>query len=165
MSFPVLLGDVLRQSALVRSGFAFQTWAKANRFDYPVPALEFLSNCGSAAEAYFAREFCQRPGVEFTPEFPALAETNDYAMTLQVRAGTYRVDAVVSTITARLAVEIDGMAYHHRTAEQLAADYLRQRRIVCKGFTVIRFTAKEVFATPAECWRQVEIILGNRGNS
>ena len=86
----------------------------------------------------------------------------DVLLTLQVRCAGFRIDAVVSDATTQLAVEIDGMAFHHRTKEQVAADYLRQRRIVVKGYTVIRFTAQEVFGDAAECWRQVRAILAAR---
>jgi len=54
------------------------------------------------------------------------------------------------------------MGFHHMKAEQVAADYVRERRLVLVGCTVIRFTAQEVFSNPHECWRQVDAILEAR---
>jgi very-short-patch-repair endonuclease len=166
-SFPVLAGEALvgwGNPALER--FPFVSWAAARRFQYPDAARPLLCQCQSAAEAYFVREFSTRPGVTIgaTENGVAVALCGDVGLELQVAAGAYRVDAVVTKGAFRLAVEIDGLGFHTMKAEQVAADYVRERRIVCRGFTVIRFTAQEVFADSAECWRQIDAILNAHAN-
>jgi len=46
---------------------------------------------------------------------------------------------------ARYAIEIDGHDYHERTKEQARKDRQRERKLMRGGFTVIRFTAQEVW--------------------
>jgi very-short-patch-repair endonuclease len=148
----------MRSNVLVRLGeamrgdFPFESWASANRFDYPADALSLLRLCGSAAEAYFVRAYTTRVWAGPRP-----------ALTLQVPCAGYRIDCVVRDDRGALAIEIDGMGFHHRSREQVADDYLRERRIVAKGYTVIRFTAQEAFRDAEECWRQVAVILAARG--
>lgn len=155
---PVLLGEALRGALGDKQGalFPFRSWAKSVRFEFPNDAGGFLQTCGSAAEAYFARPFASRPRVTFDG---SKATHGKDTLELQVPVGRYRLDAVVCRSDFRLGVEIDGMQWHHRTAQQVAADYLRQRRIVCSGLTVIRFTAQEAFKDAGECWRQIDAIL------
>ena len=156
-SYPRLIGEIIGDSYGVEERqFPFVAWAGTNGFKYPEAAKGFLRNVGSAVEAYFARAFAERPGVEFVGR---RAYTKDYMLELQVRCLSYRIDAVVCDETTCLAIELDG---HHRAKEQVAADYMRQRRITLKGYSIIRFTAQEVLRSPAECWRQVEAILASR---
>lgn len=140
-------------------GFPFATWAGTNRFQYPVEAKGFLSSAGSAAEAYFAQPFVMRRGVNYVDR---RAFTASHMLELQVKCGIYYVDAVVSSGDTSLAIEIDGLGFHHKNKEQVAKDYLRERRIVLAGYTVIRFTAAEVFSQAIECWRQIDAILERR---
>lgn len=155
-SEPTLVGDSLNGFFEGCGPFPFRTWAARNGFQFDSAAASFFARCGSAAEAYFARPFIARPGIRF--EGRAAIHRN-VRLELQVPIAKYRADAVVSMDRFRLAIEVDGMAFHQRSAEQVAADYLRQRRIVCAGHTVIRFTASEVFGNPEECWRQIDLIL------
>lgn len=143
---------LVRAGEVMRDDFPFESWASANRFIYPAEALDQLRLCGSAAEAFFVRAYHTR---EWSGVRPSLA--------LQVPCLGFRIDAVVQDAKGGLAIEIDGMAFHHRSREQAASDYLRQRRIVARGYTVIRFTAQEVFADADECWRQIDVILAARG--
>lgn len=154
--FPTLAGEILVSEAVTR--FPFASWATMNRFAYPPAALEFLRACQSAAEAFFVREFARRDGFEAIAG-TASARCGPVFVELQKAAGAYRIDVCVTADALKLAIEIDGLGFHRIKAEQVAADYLRQRRIVCHGYTVVRFTAPEVFADPAECWRQVDAIL------
>jgi len=128
----------------------------ANRFEYPDGSFHLFAQCGSAAEAYFLRPFVSRPGAVFQDRGVCVG---DVQVVLQVSCALSRIDFVVSRGAFRLAIEVDGMGFHHANAEQVAADYLRERRIVCAGYTVIRFTAQEAFSNPSECWRQVDEIL------
>lgn len=158
--YATMVGDVLATGFV--GGFPFSTWATSNRFEYPVEAKGFLSNAGSAAEAFFARPFVMRTGVQYVDR---RAFTESRMLELQVRCGAYSIDAVVSSGAFSLAVEIDGLGFHHKNKEQVAKDYVRERRIVLRGYTLIRFTAGEVFGNAIESWRQIEAILERRGRA
>jgi very-short-patch-repair endonuclease len=138
--------------------FPFISWSVANGFKYPAEAVVMLQGCGSAAEAYFLRELANR-GAEFNGR---TALYLGHAVRIQEPCKRYRLDVTLTSPSLRLAVEIDGMGFHHRSAEQIAGDYLRERRIVAMGYTVIRFTAQEAFGNPAECWRQIDVIIDSR---
>lgn len=129
-----MVGEVLAGMGDGRS-FPFAVWARSARFKYP-PGVTY-------------------PGV-------TTARADGLTLELQVRAANYWVDAVVADSRSSLAIEIDGIAFHHRSKEQIAADYIRQRRIVLVGHTVIRFTAQEALGNPNECWRQIGAILAKR---
>jgi very-short-patch-repair endonuclease len=143
-----------------RGRMPFFSWAAANRFPYTETSGRLYRQCGSAAEVYFLRPFAERDGLHVTDD--GVGHVGDLSVALQVQCAKYRIDFVVSDPRTSLAIEIDGMAFHHRAKEQVAADYLRERRLVLKGHTVIRFTAQEVFADARECWRQVDAILSGR---
>jgi very-short-patch-repair endonuclease len=158
-NMPQRLGEISFLGSDDAPQFYFALWAANNLFTYPEAARDFLSHCGSAAEAFFARPF--------TLQFPAAEKKvatapGGYRMELQVACAGYWLDALVSDPWSSLAIEIDGAAWHYMSKERWAADYARQRRIVLKGHTVVRFTAQEAFADPDECWRQIEIILAAR---
>lgn len=162
-SDPTIAREALISWANPQRAFAFQSWAMANHFIYPAESLGFFCQCGSAAEAFFVRPFVLRVGVSFesapdgTP--PWVASVGELRVSLQVPCALYRLDVVVQRAAFRLAVEVDGLTYHRQTAEQIAADYIRQRRIVVSGYTVARFTAQEAFSDPDECWRQIDLIV------
>lgn len=163
-SMPLLVGDLVAPTFFEHKGpsyFPVQSWAVNNGFRIHEETMPFLRVCGSAAELFFAREFAQRPGVTCTN---GVATARDGTRCeLQARVASYSVDAVVTRDRFRLAVEIDGIGFHQRSADQIGADYIRQRRIVCAGYTVVRFTAAEAFKDPGECWRQIDIILERNG--
>lgn len=140
--------------------FPFLSWASANLFRHNADAAPLFRLCESAAEAFFIRPFTDRAGFRMDG---TLGVVGALKIELQVKAVGFRIDVVLREPGHfPLAIEIDGMRWHHQEKEQVAADYLRQRRIVAKGFTVIRFTAPEVFADAGACWKQVDIILENR---
>lgn len=150
----MLVGDVLAPRA-----FPFRSWAASVGFAYPPDALRFFQGCGSAAEAHFLRPFCLREGVSYDADAITHGST---MLRLQVPCGPYRTDAVVTDGRTALAVEIDGLGFHHRSKEQVAADYQRQRRIVAAGYAVVRFTAQECFRDAERCWRELDTILSTR---
>lgn len=143
----------------------FELKAQCARYliDVPAHVLEVLTHCGSAAELNFVGHFAMLPGVGVVDH--RCLRRGDTDVRLQSRAAAYRIDLMAERGGFRLAIEIDGMAFHHRTADQVQADYLRERRLVAVGYSVVRFTAAEVFRDRAECWRQVESILRARGGN
>lgn len=152
-----------RSSSLSRitedAQFPFVSWARDSAYPYRKEWVPFLVKCGSAAEVYFLRPFLERPGCAIAV---GDAHAGGVVVMLQHQIKQYRTDVLVADDRTQLAIEVDGMAFHHRSREQVAADYLRQRRIVAQGYTVIRFTAPEVFKDATECWRQVDAILAAR---
>lgn len=159
-SFPTLMSEVVPDVMGERRCLAFQSWAAHNRFLFLADALPLYKVCGSAAEAYFLRPFTERDDFVMDGEVAAIA--GGIRVELQAKCFNFRIDFAVSDDRTRLAVEIDGMAFHHRTKEQVAADYLRQRRISAGGYAVIRYTAHEAFTDAPECWRQMDAILAAR---
>lgn len=142
--------------------FPFESWARENGYPYRAAWVPFLTRCGSAAEVYFVRPFLEREGCQVRG---ITATLGPVSVTLQYEIKGYYADVLVTDGAFQLAIEVDGLAFHHRSREQITADYLRQRRIVARGYTVIRFTAPEVFKDAAECWRQVDAILAARRKS
>ena len=73
--------------------------------------------------------------------------------------GRYRVDFILRD--ARLIIELDGHAYHS-SPEQLEKDAIRQRYLSRAGYTVIRFTGREVNRSAQACVDEVRIIYKER---
>ena len=71
----------------------------------------------------------------------------------------YRVDFILKD--ARLIVELDGHEYHS-TKEQLEKDAIRQRYLTRAGYSVIRFTGREINRDPAACVREVRAMYRER---
>lgn len=159
-AFPTRASEVIPGVLGMRPNMPFLSWASANRFEYAEHAVGLFMYCGSAAEAFFLRPFTQRAG--FAVEGNGIASAGGIRIQLQAPCFAFRIDFAVSDERSKLAVEIDGMAFHHRSKEQVAADYLRQRRISVKGYAVIRYTAQEVFSDASECWRQIDAMLAAR---
>lgn len=159
---PTRVGEINGFDIEDSSRFPFQSWADMHRFKYPEAATPFLSCVGSAAEAFFIRPFTLRAGFTISPDDRSVATAGGLIVGLQLKCRRYYIDAAITDGLTKLAVEIDGIAWHHWTKEQVAKDYLRERRIVLEGYTVIRFTAQEVFKDADECWRQISAILSNR---
>jgi very-short-patch-repair endonuclease len=147
----------------LREQFLFLAWAASEGFTYPPRAKPLLLQTGSAAEAFLLRElfeyddtYCDHDGC---------AHVDDVTIAVQVPCGSYRIDATAEQDGWRLAIEVDGLAFHRATQEQVAADYYRERRILRAGYIVTRFTAKEAMVRPQECWRDVFDILRAYGTS
>lgn len=70
---------------------------------------------------------------------------------------TYRVDLLVvpgRPTPARafaLAIECDGHEFHDRTKQQAAYDRARDRELLLRDVTTIRFTGSEIFHSPERC--------------
>ncbi|MCT2399083.1 endonuclease domain-containing protein [Novosphingobium mangrovi (ex Huang et al. 2023)] len=71
----------------------------------------------------------------------------------------YRVDFILKD--ARLIIELDGHEYHS-TKEQLEKDAIRQRYLTRAGYSVIRFTGREINRDPAACVREVREMYKER---
>lgn len=61
-----------------------------------------------------------------------------------------RIDFAFILLQEKLAVEVDGHDFHERTKEQAERDRSRDRAMIADGWTVLRFTGREVFRNPIE---------------
>jgi hypothetical protein len=94
-------------------------------------------------------------------------ELNDLADTIEKekwfgdaeKHSRYRVDFILKD--ARLIIELDGHAFHS-TPEQLENDAIRQRYLTRAGYTVIRFTGREINRDAAACVSEVREIYKER---
>lgn len=157
--YPVRIGEIVTKGAMdaSRNVFPFVSWAIQERFQYPVEAEGFLSYTDSAAEAFFAREFTLRQGVTYPKA--GVARCGEIWVQLQRQVARFFLDVAIAHGDTRLAIEIDGFAYHGASAVSMEADYRRQRCLVLNGYYVIRFGAKDVMHDPAGCWAEVDAIL------
>lgn len=101
----------------------------------------------------------------------------DFARDLWLRAqenvvlavAAYRLDFAITTINyrfdrevresgrelPRIAVELDGHAFHERTREQVAYRNKRDRDLQIAGWKVFHFSGSEIYNQPADCVLQV----------
>jgi very-short-patch-repair endonuclease len=159
---PRLVGDIMFGGTSVACSAAeIKLWLAGRKIIPSVEQLAVLQHARSGAEALLAWQFAKKPG---TRVVDGAFVNNELTLLLDVPARRYFIDMVAWRDDFRLAIEVDGYAFHHRTPDQVANDDLRQRRIVLYGYTVIRFGAREIFRDAAECWRQVEAIIRKRTN-
>lgn len=90
----------------------------------------------------------------FLETFDSINESGEvemcYNLEPQKAIGIYKVDFVYGTCI----VEIDGHE-SHKTKEQREHDYKRERYLMKKGYTVMRFMGTEVFLEPKKCVMEV----------
>jgi very-short-patch-repair endonuclease len=93
----------------------------------------------------------ERFGVKLTPQHETTVEGQ-----------TYRIDFAITKGGApiKLAVELDGHAFHEKTPLQASKDKQRERALVREGFTILRFTGTEVVRNPRKCLNEVADVIG-----
>jgi len=98
---------------------------------------------------------------EFSKELDDLADAieSEHWFGDQEKHDRYRVDFILKD--ARLIIELDGHDYHS-TKEQLEKDAIRQRYLSRAGYTVIRFTGREINRNPKSCVAEVREIYKER---
>lgn len=97
----------------------------------------------SPVEALFAVAL---RGLGFTVVPAGTAELGE-AIFYQVPLGAMRVDFLIG----RTVVELDGHEWHERTPEQAERDHKRDRQLIAEGYTVLRFSGREVIRDPRAC--------------
>lgn len=65
----------------------------------------------------------------------------------------------------RIGVELDGQAFHDRSARQADRDRRRDRELLEEGWSVLRFSGREVKRTPLSCALQAWRIVQRLGDS
>ncbi|EJK2116994.1 DUF559 domain-containing protein [Vibrio navarrensis] len=98
---------------------------------------------------------------EFSKELNELADLIESEQWFGDKAkhARYRVDFILRD--ARLIIELDGHAYHS-SPEQLEKDAIRQRYLTRSGYTVIRFTGREINRDAKGCVDEVRTIYRER---
>lgn len=78
----------------------------------------------------------------------------------------YRLDFAIMNAAEGvfLAVEVDGHEWHDTTPQQAQNDRQRDRRLTASGWTVVRFTGREVYRDAAACVTEVATLLAGRGS-
>lgn len=103
------------------------------RYDSPVEATFALALSGLGMPV---RKGAEHPG-----------HVDDEAAYAQVQFGILRVDFLIG----RVVVELDGHEWHERTPEQVERDHKRDRQLIACGYTVLRFSGREVIRDPRAC--------------
>lgn len=153
---PTPVGAIVNEIDTGVDRFPFFWWAVGAKFEYPEAARHLFARTGSAAEAFFLRAFATRPGATFDD---CAVTVGHVTCTPQASIDRYRVDFTVRCAELVLAVEVDGLHFHHRMESQIQSDYARARRIIAAGFPVVRFTAREVFDDSHACWLELDSII------
>ena len=83
-----------------------------------------------------------------------------YSIEPQVSVGDYRADFVVtfkagSNLMAQVVVECDGHDFHEKTKKQAEHDKRRDRFFTSEGYSVMRFTGRELWRDPFACVEEV----------
>lgn len=69
----------------------------------------------------------------------------------------FRID--IGFLTARLAVEVDGFAYHGKHLGDFKRDRVRQNLMTVAGWRILRFTAGEIRNESGSCLEMIEMAL------
>lgn len=84
-----------------------------------------------------------------------------YLLEPQEEIGPYKVDfglmmqCQITFECPRLAIEIDGHEWHEKNKEQAASDKRRDRELLARDVSVMRFTGSEVYRNPRACVEEV----------
>lgn len=83
--------------------------------------------------------------------WPELAEA-EYKNAVPGRK--FRLDIAIPSV--KLAIEVDGWAYHGKFKEDFTKDRIRQNLLVINGWRILRFTANQVRTEMPMCIEQIE---------
>jgi very-short-patch-repair endonuclease len=94
---------------------------------------------------------------------------SDYGHVAQERQtvhGGFRVDFAYKCTSCRgevkwVIVECDGHEFHERTKEQAVRDRSRDRDLQLLGYTILRFTGREIWTDPIGCAQQAITAMSN----
>jgi len=115
-----------------------------------------IDRCESPIERRFLIALLFRDAYSFEPVDgpPAIArDASGVVLSMQIPVEGRRIDFALTRrgAAARLAIELDGFAYHGATPEQFARDKARERELVGLGWTFLRFSGREVNEDPSKC--------------
>lgn len=106
----------------------------------------------AALREHAARDNSGLTIVDYSPDVDHYGEGDEeWSLYSNVPIGSYRVDLVLDTGYAPLAIECDGHEYHNITKQQAAYDRSRDRWLLAQGVPTIRFTGSEIVHGPERC--------------
>lgn len=85
-----------------------------------------------------------------------MRNVSKYVLVPQYAIGNYKADFWVKDTD--ILIECDGYDYH-KTKEQMASDYERERFFVRNGYRVVRFTGSEINKDPDKCCDDIVAIV------
>lgn len=98
-----------------------------------------------------------------TKSAPGVVAEDAYGIVLaqQITVARHRLDFALKRngCTARIAVECDGFRYHDASPEQATRDRARDRELAALGWTVVRFTGKELIQDALGCAREAHRLM------
>ena len=83
----------------------------------------------------------------------------------QYKCGKYRIDFVIVRRHIKIAIELDGFAFHEKTKEQFQYERERQNYIISKGYAILRFTWKDITENFQKSFSGILEIIENSLNS
>jgi very-short-patch-repair endonuclease len=84
----------------------------------------------------------------------------DVCIQPQYTIDQYRVDFLVEKGGKGWVIELDGHDFHEKTKDQASRDKRRDRFLIGKGYTVLRYTGSEVWANPDACAKEIFSLVG-----
>lgn len=129
-------------------------WIGAQR----VATAKAVAAAESPAEAAMALHLlAHKTGATYLVGAPGSGAEWVLTMQREVRAAgqTYRIDIAMGKGPLRLAVEVDGWAYHHVTDEQQRRDAAKDRALRAAGWEVLRIDAWRIFKAPGDCVSEI----------
>ena len=91
-----------------------------------------------------------------------------YFILPQYQIDNFRVDFLLMVlykdqdniiVSPKLVLECDGFEFHDKTADLINKDKLRDEYLINKGFSVLRFSGKQLYHNPFECALYTENLL------
>ena len=107
--------------------FSMETFMKENKINSPIEQLLFLTL--NLADNFYNLSIQPYERIKIFPQF---------------KIGKYRVDFVVKGDANEVIVECDSQEWHERTEKQRRAEKERDRYLQTKGYSVFRYTGKEI---------------------
>lgn len=132
-------------------------------------ATSFL-NCESPIEERLLGPLVRCGGMDWascSDDATMVAISSDRRLRLhqQYSANGYRLDFALLGDGVMVAVEADGHDYHERTKEQAEHDKSRDRALAAAGWTVLRFTGREIHRNAEKCAAEAIAIARRTGGN
>ena len=100
-----------------------------------------------------------RFGVAIRQQHVISTKRKDYRADFLVTVEDWNWQAGRHEQLIKIVVEVDGHDYHERTKEQAEYDKSRDRSITAEGYTILRFTGREVYRDVTAVASEIEQLL------
>jgi very-short-patch-repair endonuclease len=148
-------------AAFVRNAALSDLQLLHDRIDAESPIERLLITAVHAVAKYEGHCFYEGLQICSVPGDGSLNVFSDYTLFCvpQMPEGPYRIDFAFfmsdGADVRKLAVECDGHEFHERTKDQAERDRSRDRALQERGYTIYRFTGREIYRDPMKCARQI----------